>query len=200
MTDWGVHLIDYALFGMKASTPKSVMAMGGKFAYPNDAAETPDTLQTIYDFGDFSLLWEHATGIDGGNYGRNHGIAFIGNNGTLVLDRGGWEVIPEHDRPHWSQDLGPKIEAVPLQQGVGQGLGLHTQNFLEAVKSRDKSILKAPIKIGYDAAVVSHMGNIAYKTGERLFWDAENNKFNHSEADALISKQYHNGWKFPKMG
>jgi len=97
-------------------------------------------------------------------------------------------------------DLGPKIEAVPLQQGVGQGLGLHTQNFLEAVKSRDKSILKAPIKIGYDAAVVSHMGNIAYKTGERLFWDAENNKFNHSEADALISKQYHNGWKFPKIG
>ncbi|WP_421824997.1 Gfo/Idh/MocA family protein [Flagellimonas oceanensis] len=200
MTDWGVHLIDYALFGMKASTPKSVMAMGGKFAYPGDAAETPDTLQTIYDFGDFSLLWEHATGIDGGNYGRNHGVAFIGNNGTLVLDRGGWEVIPEHDRPHWSQDLGPKIDAVPLQEGVGKGLGLHTQNFLEAVKTRDKSILKAPIKIGYDAAVVSHLGNIAYKTGERLFWDADNHKFNHSEADALLAKPYHNGWEFPKVG
>lgn len=200
MTDWGVHLIDYALFGMKASTPKSVMAMGGKFAYPGDAAETPDTLQTVYDFGDFSLLWEHATGIDGGNYGRNHGIAFIGNNGTLVLDRGGWEVIPEHDKPHWSQDLGPKIEAVPLQPGIGQGLGLHTQNFLEAVKTRDASILKAPIKVGYDAAMVSHLGNIAYKTGERLFWDAENKKFNHTAADALLANAYHNGWTFPKIG
>ena len=30
---------------------------------------------------------EHATGIDG-NYGRDHGIAFIGNNGTLALTEG----------------------------------------------------------------------------------------------------------------
>src|SRR5690606_4709322 len=93
MTDWGVHLLDYALYGMKVKDPVSVMSMGGKFAYPNDAQETPDTLQTIYDFGTFSLLWEHAMGISGGNYGRDHGIAFIGNYGTLVLDRGGWEVI-----------------------------------------------------------------------------------------------------------
>ncbi|MBO0321992.1 Gfo/Idh/MocA family oxidoreductase [Muricauda sp. CAU 1633] len=200
MTDWGVHLIDYALYGMKASTPKSVMAMGGKFAYPNDAAETPDTLQTVYEFDGFSLLWEHATGIDGGNYGRNHGIAFIGNNGTLVLDRGGWEVIPENDRPHWSQNNGPKIEAVPLQQVDANGLDLHTTNFLDAVKSRDKSILNAPIKVGYDAAVVSHMGNIAYKTGERLFWDANQNQFTNATANAHLQNAYHNGWELPKVG
>lgn len=200
MTDWGVHLIDYALYGMKASLPKSVMAMGGKFAYPDDASETPNTLQTVYEFEGFSLLWEHATGIDGGNYGRNHGIAFIGNNGTLVLDRGGWEVIPERDRPNWDQDLGPKIEPVPLQQVDANGLDLHTINFIDAVKKRDKSILNAPIKIGYDAAMVSHMGNIAYKTGERLFWDAEKGKFNHTHADALLGKEYHNGWEFPKVG
>jgi len=48
--------------------------------------------------------------------------------------------------------------------------------------------------------MVSHLGNIAYKTGDRLFWDAENNKFNHSKADALLTNEYHNGWEFPKMG
>ena len=96
MADWGVHLMDYAIHGMNVKDPKSVMAIGGKFAYPNDVQETPDTMQTVYDFGDFSILWEHAMGIDGGNYGRNHGISYIGNNGTLVLDRGGWEVIPEN--------------------------------------------------------------------------------------------------------
>ena len=31
MTDWGVHLLDYALFGMNVTTPNSVMAMGGKY-------------------------------------------------------------------------------------------------------------------------------------------------------------------------
>ncbi|WP_420319945.1 Gfo/Idh/MocA family protein [Flagellimonas sp.] len=200
MTDWGVHLVDYALYGMKASTPKSVMALGGKSAYPDDASETPDTLQTVYEFDDFSLLWEHATGIDGGNYGRNHGIAFIGNNGTLVLDRGGWEVIPEKNRPNWSEDLGPKIEPVPLQPNTGNGLDLHTANFIEAVKQRDKTLLRAPIKVGYDAAKVCHMGNIAFKKGERLFWDEAKNSFNNSQADLLLSNTYHNGWKLPKMG
>ena len=43
MTDWGVHIVDYALFGMQQYAPKSVMSMGGKFAYPDDACETPDT-------------------------------------------------------------------------------------------------------------------------------------------------------------
>lgn len=98
MTDWGVHEIDIALYAMGAKAPKSVMASGGKLAYPNDASETPDTLQTVYEYDDFNLLWEHATGIDNGNYGRNEGIAFIGNNGTLVVNRGGWEVIPEREQ------------------------------------------------------------------------------------------------------
>ncbi len=198
MTDWGVHLIDYALFGMKAGLPKSVMAIGGKFAYPEDASETPDTLQTVYEYEDYSLLWEHATGIDGGNYGRDHGIAFIGNNGTLVLNRGGWEVIPENDRPHWSENLGPKMEAIPLQSNTGSGLDLHTTNFLSAVKTRDTKMLNAPITVGYNTALVCHMGNVAYKTGERIHWDAESKKFDNEKSNQLLVPQYHNGWELPK--
>ena len=195
MTDWGVHLIDYALYGMKATDPKSVMASGGKFAYADDASETPDTLQTAFEFDGFNLLWEHATGIDGGNYGRNHGIAFIGNNGTLVLDRGGWEVIPEYEREGWQtlKDR-PKVEAVPVRSAEGRGLDLHTVNFAEAVRSRDASILKAPIEVGYHAARVSHMGNIAFKTGNRLYWDAGKGAFTDAAANQLMHTDYHNGW------
>ena len=196
MTDWGVHLIDYALYGMKATDPKSVMASGGKFAYADDASETPDTLQTVFEFEDFNLLWEHATGIDGGNYGRNHGIAFIGNNGTLVLDRRGWEVIPEVKHEGWRalKDQ-PMIEAVPLQTAEGSGLDLHTINFADAVRSRDAASLRAPIEVGYHAARVSHMGNIAFKAGNRLYWDAEQEAFTDSEANQLMHAQYHNGWR-----
>ena len=95
MTDWGVHLLDYALYGMNVTAPESIMASGGKFGYPDDACETPDLLQTIYTFKDFTVMWDHAIGIDDGAYGRNHGLGFVGENGTLVIDRGGWEVIPE---------------------------------------------------------------------------------------------------------
>lgn len=196
MTDWGVHLIDYALFGMKAETPKTVMASGGKFAYADDASETPDTLQTVYEFEGFNLLWEHATGIDGGNYGRNHGIAFVGNNGTLVLDRGGWEVIPENEHESWRQlPDQPKIEPRPLSRSEGSGLDLHTANFIEAVRSRDASVLRAPIEVGYHAARVSHMGNIAYKTGRKLAWDAAAGRFADEDAHRLTRATYHNGWE-----
>lgn len=188
MTDWGVHLMDYALYGMKASTPRSVMALGGKFAYPDDAEETPDTLQAVFEYDGFSILWEHATGIDGGNYGRNHGISFIGNNGTLVLDRSGWEVIAEKDR----------MESIPVQQNQGNGLDKHTLNFIDAVKSRDNSILKAPLKVGYDAALVCHMGNVAFKTGDRIYWDQDAGQFSDNKANDFINAHYHNGWSLPK--
>lgn len=187
MTDWGVHLMDYVLAGMNAKDPKSIMALGGKFAYPNDAAETPDTLQTVYDFGDFSVLWEHATGISGGNYGRDHGIAYIGNNGTLVLDRGGWEVIPE----------GKKMEAVTRQKASDNGIDKNTRNFLEVVKSRNKADLNCPIEVGYNAAVISHLGNVAFKTGEKINWDAASRKFKESDANQYLKKTYHNNWKLP---
>jgi len=199
MTDWGVHLIDYALYGMKAGRPKSVMALGGKFAYPDDASETPDTLQTVFEYDDYSILWEHATGIDGGNYGRNHGIAFIGNNGTLVVDRSGWEVIPEGEFNGWGEEKTPKMEALSKGTGGVSGLDLHTANFIEAVKSRDTSILTAPIKVGYDAALVSHMGNVAFKTGNRIYWDVEANQFKEEEANQYLKANYQNGWKLPTI-
>lgn len=199
MTDWGVHLIDYALYGMKAGTPLSVMALGGKFAYPDDASETPDTLQTVYEYDGFSILWEHATGIDGGNYGRNHGIAFIGNNGTLVLDRQGWEIIPEKEFQGWDKDGISKMDAAAFDRGNKSGLDLHTQNFLDAVKSRESSKLNAPIKVGYDAALVSHMGNVAFKTGNRIYWDETTGRFKSEKANELIKADYQNGWQLPML-
>lgn len=191
MTDWGVHLMDYALLGMKAQMPNSIMAGGGKFAYPNDAEETPDTLTAVYQFNGFNIQWEHAVGINDGPYGRDHGIAYIGNNGTLVLDRGGWEVIPEV--------IGgkPLMEAVPRQKASDNGLDYHTKNFIDVVQSRELENLKAPIQVGAHVASVCHMGNIAYRTGNKLFWDESKSKFTNKEANDLLASEYHNGFKMP---
>ncbi len=198
MTDWGVHELDIAFYAMGAKAPKSVLASGGKLAYPNDASETPDTLQTVYEFENFNLLWEHATGIDGGNYGRKEGIAFIGNNGTLVVNRGGWEVIPEGKNTDgkWM----PKVEKIDLQQPSGNALDQHARNFIDAVKSNDRSKLNCGIETGSIAAINAHMGNIAYKTGRKIYWDEIKRAFiNDAEANDLLKANYHNGWKLPEV-
>ena len=58
MTDWGAHMIGVALWGMQVTTPRSVVAMGGRFGFPDYDGETPDTLHVLYDFGHFSLSRE----------------------------------------------------------------------------------------------------------------------------------------------
>ena len=192
MTDWGVHIIDFGLYGMKAKVPKSVVAMGGKFAYPDDASETPDTLTTLYEFDHFNMIWEHATGINGGPYHRDHGVAFIGNNGTLVVDRSGWEIIPEQENGSY------KMAAMPPQYGQGHDLDLHVRNFLDCMKSREKPA--CDIAIAANTATVAHMGNIAFRTGRKLFWDATDNQFdNDREANEMITRTYREPWKLPQV-
>ncbi len=189
MTDWGVHMLDYALLGMKVSDPKSVMASGGKFAFPDDAGETPDTMTAVYEFDGFNIQWEHAKGIDLGPYGRNHGVAFIGNNGTLVLNRSGWEVIPEKGR----------MEALPFQPASDNGLERHMANFVEAIRQRNPQLLHAPIEAGAHIAIFSQMGNIAFRTGQKLYWDQGKQRFTDSNANRYLAAVYHNGYKYPKI-
>lgn len=193
MTDWGVHLIDFGLLGMQVKAPKSVMAMGGKFAYPNDACETPDTQQAMFEFDDFTMMWDHGIGIGDGYYGRDHGIAFVGNNGTLIVDRNGWEVIPEVLKGK------PQLERVERKKCVESGHGPHMKNFVEGVRSRNRD-LNCSIEKAANTARIAHLGNIALKTRSRLEWDAENSRFtNNDEANKMLTPTYRAPWKLPKI-
>jgi predicted dehydrogenase len=187
MTDWGVHLIDYILYGMNRSVPDSVMAIGGKYAFPEDDMVTPDTMTAVYDFKDFTMIWEHTIGIGLGNWRRPHGMSYIGENGTLVLDRNGWEVVPEKDR----------VEAVPVQKNVGNGQDLHVRNFLDCIRDNTPQNLHADIEIGRRVALVAQMGNIAYRTGEKVSWDDARQAFGTETANKLITPVYNNGYKLP---
>jgi predicted dehydrogenase len=197
MSDWGVHLLDYAMLGMKADLPKEIYTAGGKFAYPSDAMETPDTLLASYIYDDFTITWDHACGINDGPYGREHGLAFIGENGTLVLDRNGWEVIPE-------TDTAPRMEAVPPQKKsetvegqavAGGGLAAHVANFLDCISTR--SLPNADVAIGARVAKMTHLANISCRLKRPLVWDNSSGRFSIDEANALIKPYYSPQWTFP---
>ena len=192
MTDWGVHLLDYGLLGMKSPTPKSISALGGRFAYPELYEETPDTLTTLYEFDGFNMVWDSAMGIDNGSYNRDHGIAYIGNNGTLILNRGGWEVIEERQSKN-------KVSK-PFVKSSDNGLDKHWENFVSVVKSRKKEELHCPVQAAAQVGTVAQMGNIAYQSGKKLEWNAAKERFTDEAVNKkYMMKEYHNGYKLAKV-
>ena len=90
------------------------------------------------------------------------------------------------------------MERIPLTARDNKitGLDLHVINFLECIKTRKKP--NADVEIGAHIAKIAHLGNIAYKTGRKVFWDADNNSFiNDPEANKLINAKYRTPWKVP---
>lgn len=192
MTDWGVHLLDYALIGMQASVPQTIMATGGNFGDPSSPQETPDTLSVLYGFDKFTVSWDHAIGIENGLYKQNHGISFIGDNGTLELDRGGWEVMEE--------PRAPQKVLVPRQKQADNGLDLHMENFVSVVRSRKYADLRCPIEEASHIAVLSQMGNIAWRSGKQLHWNREKSRFTDEAVNKkYLAAAYHNGYRLPKL-
>lgn len=197
MTDWGAHMIDVANWGMAVKAPLSATSVGGKFGFPDDAEETPDTQQALWEYDGFSLIWEHATAIGQGPYMRDHGVAFHGNNGVLVVDRGGWEVLPETE----TKDSRKRYRMIgePRRGSSGDMNQAHMKNFLEAMESRKRPA--SDVEIGHNSMIACHLANIAFRTGRRVKWDAEREQIvADAEAQKLITKPYRAPWSLPQIG
>jgi predicted dehydrogenase len=194
MTDWGVHLIDMALWAKDVSyTPLAVTASGGNFSFPDHDHETFDTMNVSYQMKDFDINWENIAGTQKGPYGRSYGLAFIGNDATLVIDRDTWELFPEWD----NENKKTKVPAMPKQTGVGSH-DVHMKNFLECIKSRKDP--NCTIENGRLVAAYAHMGNIALRTNSRLVWNENDKNFGkNNAANALITPSYRKPWSLPKV-
>ncbi|MEP6727513.1 MAG: Gfo/Idh/MocA family oxidoreductase, partial [Bacteroidota bacterium] len=108
LTDWGVHLMDMALWAKDITKPPiSAVATGGNFAYPDHAHETFDTMSVSWQMPDHNIAWEHTAGIESGPWGRNYGLAFIGNDASIVIDRESFDFFPEMQNGQY------KVAAMP---------------------------------------------------------------------------------------
>jgi predicted dehydrogenase len=190
MTDWGVHLMDMALWAKDTiQMPLRVSATGGNFAFPDHAHETFDTMSVQYAMPGYNITWEHTAGIQTGPYGRSYGLAYVGNNGTIIIDRSSWDLIPEGEAGK------TKVPPMPRQPGTDSH-GLHLKNWIDCIRSRQEP--QCPIETGRAAAVYCHMGNIAARTGSALEWNASTNDFGkNKKANSLIKPVYRKPWILP---
>jgi predicted dehydrogenase len=183
MTDWGVHMIDIVMLAMQNTDPLSVAAVGGKFTMDDDR-DTPDTMQTVYQFPNFVLNWEHRfgnqRGIDGG---IGQGSEFIGEKGSLIADREKYQYFTEKK----DAELPPAMEKRD---------STHWQNFMDCVKSREKCT--SDIESMGKTTMICHLGNVAFQTGKTVHWDAEKQDVaNRADVKHCISyeREYRKPWK-----
>ncbi len=156
------------------------------------AIETPDIQQAIYSYPKHTMIWESGLNPGMGPYGKKHGVAFIGEKGTLVVDRGGWELMPDRN----DAERKPFFEG-KVQKNYGDGLTEHVQNFLECIRNGGDE--NASVEVGAKTAIVSEMGNIAYRVGERIHWDNSTKRFKEEAANKLAKLSYRDNWKLPKV-
>ncbi|MDQ3847266.1 MAG: Gfo/Idh/MocA family oxidoreductase [Bacteroidota bacterium] len=192
MTDWGVHLLDMALWAKEITQPPlAVLSAGGNLAYPDRAHETFDTMSVSYQMPDHVISWEHTAGTQLGPYGRSYGLAFIGNDATLVIDRDSWHLFPEMENGQY------RVTALPPQIGH-DAHEPHVKNWLECIRSRKEPA--CAIEKGRLAAVYTHMANISLRTRTRLEWNEAGKNFgNNTAANALLMPAYRKPWVLPKI-
>ena len=188
MTDWGVHLLDMALWSKRVSKmPNIIQANGGNFLYPNGMHETFDTQSVSYHFDDYILTWEN-NAVESAPYGKIYGLVFTGKNGTLVANRDDWQVYPEKEK------VPAKIVKADYQDHKN-----HISNFLDCMKRGDRNTA-CTIETGSLSAKYAHLGNIAARmNGVSLQYDDKNKSFNIAEANKYIRPQYREPWEFPQL-
>lgn len=188
LADMACHHMDLPFWALKLRAPIAIEAEGP----PVHPETCPLGLVVHYEYaarGDLpplSLTWydgdkipptihEVATG-GGGNL-------FVGDRGMLRADYGSWKLYPEADFAGY-QSPKPTIE---------RSIGHHAE-WIRACKTGAPTTCNFDYSGALTEAVL--LGDVAYRVGERIEWDAEQLKAkNCPAADELLRRAYRKGWE-----
>jgi predicted dehydrogenase len=185
----GIHGLDVARNVLGLDAPTKISCAGGKYYYDDDQ-QTPDTQIATFEFpsgpggaSGCTLVWEHRVWEKAGPEDQSYGISLHGDKGTLLFKGDGWEVRGgdgSREKP------GSNIVAA------------HVKNFLECV--RENKVPNADIETGHKSTRLCHLGNIAYRTGKTLYFDAETETFRDDPAaNKFLAREYRKGFELPQV-
>jgi predicted dehydrogenase len=209
LTNFGVHYLASIHWALGVEAPKAVAAMGGKFAN-YDNREVPDTLEVMWHYpGDTLVTFSqyNATAAPGGARGCE--IEFRGTKGTLYLNTGGYEIVPDVITPNEfparspidrARERGYRKGAKPLIEAKKVSARIldadHARNFLDCVKSRKRP--SCDVEFGHRATTAPLIANIAHRTRSFLEWGAKSERFtNHEAANKLLAYEYRKPYTLP---
>jgi predicted dehydrogenase len=176
----GVHALDVARWGMQVDYPVRVASSGGRYRFQDDQ-ETPDTHMVAFDFADRkTITWEGLSWSPLGNLQSGFGVSFHGEQGSMVIDGGGYKLL----------DLSNK--EIESQSGAGSD-SVHVANFLECIRTSSRP--NADIEEAHKSTLLCHLGNIAHRVNRVLKTDPANGRVvDDTDAMALWGREYRSGW------
>ncbi len=184
----GVHRIDYCryLMGLEGM-PDAICCSGGKFFFEDDQ-EWPDTQIINYEYPGAVLTYEMRLWSRPRLFGIGEGAVVYGENGWIMLTNNSWKAY----------DAAGKV----VKEGSGNGgqtQQAHIRNFLDAVRSRDRESLNQEIYSGHVSTAMCHAGNISWRTGKKLRFDAKTETFDDEEANQYVGREHRKGFELPEI-
>lgn len=178
LLDWIGHHCDIGHWGLgfDHTGPVEVEAQG-EFP-PKDAIWNTCTKYRIT-----CVYAEGVTMVIAGGHGDiRGGTKWIGSDGWVWVDRGGFDCSKEDlkDVSRLPEDL-RKVKVYSSRN--------HQRNFLDCVKSRKPTI--APAEAAHRSAIPGHLGLIAMMVGRKVKWDPKREVvLDDPEATRLLSREY----------
>jgi predicted dehydrogenase len=200
------HDLDIVQWTMD-SVPKRVTAMGARYSLKG-IGETPDVCEAVFEYPEFLASWSNRE-VSGPRSDSREGLEICGTRGTLLINRGGFEVFPDLDIspedqiPQFTSPRRTRSESSPRYRTTAlKGAGYqevkdqfqpHVRNFLDCVKSRQQPV--SDLEGGHKTATSCHLANISMKVGRTLRWNAEREEIvGDAEAAKLLTKVYRAPW------
>ncbi|MBP7051287.1 MAG: Gfo/Idh/MocA family oxidoreductase [Phycisphaerae bacterium] len=193
-----IHQLDLArmLFGDKPY-PDTISYTGGVKAL-RDGRTIPDTQIALYEYGDFTLVFEAALwtpymkkiamNIRDGDLFPDWPfcatrIEVLGTKGFMYVGRhgGGWQIFDSDDK------------VIESRYGR-QGDKWHQENFIQCIRTRQQP--NADVEQGHYSALLCHMANISGRVGnQKLRFDPKTETFlDAPEANGYLKRTYREPW------
>ena len=166
MGNWGVHVLDDVrnnVFRDQVSLPKSILGGGGRVTL-NDAGETPNVHFCYFDTGSIPVV----IGLSNlpAAPGAKKSPAHPGPSSGYVVYCEGGRYEGQRGRGAAYDRSGKKI-----REFKGNGDVRHQQNFIDAVRAQDRTLLNSEIAVGNDSTGWCNLANIAFRCGKEFSRD-----------------------------
>lgn len=187
----GTHEVDVCRWALGVDFPNKVTAAGGRYHFKDDW-QFYDTLTTSFEYDDKMISWEGMCCNHMKYYGRDRGSVIQGTTGSVLVDRGGYEVYDLEGKKVSEVKAGQSSDSTDLT-GRDSMTDLHFANLIAAIRTGEK--LHAPIETGNVAVTMLQLSNIAWQNQRELKLDPKNGHIQ-GDQQAMNSwgREYEKGW------